>query len=190
LVPGARIPLHVFEPRYRQMVARCIEYDGRFGLLFHSDARYGPFRVESGRVGCVAEIKQFEPLPDGRSLLVSEGLGRFRIEDGIESAELYHEALVEDYVDEAEDPRVVVGRRHRSIELFRQVLRALKEDGELARGLDAAQEVSFSLAAAIEIDASWQQGLLELRRETQRLARIDEVTRRLLTVLRSRDEDR
>lgn len=188
LLPGSQIPLHVFEPRYRQMVARCIEYDGKFGLLFHSDALYGPFRIESGRVGCVAQIRRFQPLPDGRSLLVSEGVGRFRVEDGIESGELYHEALVDEYLDESEDPEVVAGRRERSIELFREVVRALEADGDVLSDLDSAGETSFSLAASIEIDASWQQGLLELRRETERLARIDEIMQRVLAVLRSGEE--
>ena len=56
LFPGGRIPLHVFEVRYRQMVARCLEYDRRFSLLFHREDLHGPLHVEAGRVGCVAEI--------------------------------------------------------------------------------------------------------------------------------------
>jgi len=99
LFPGAVTPLHIFEPRYRQMVARCIEYDRRFGLLYHDPDRLGPFERTPGRVGTVAEIGEFRILPDGRSLLLATGIERFRIVDGIESDTKYHEALVEPLVD-------------------------------------------------------------------------------------------
>jgi Lon protease-like protein len=99
LFPGAVTPLHIFEPRYRQMVARCIEYDRRFGLLYHDPDRLGPFERTPGRVGTIAEIGEFRILPDGRSLLLATGIERFRIVDGIESDTKYHEALVEPLVD-------------------------------------------------------------------------------------------
>ena len=87
LFPGAQAPLHVFEPRYRQMVARCLEFDRQFGFLFHRSDMYGPFRVASDQVGCIARITEFRPLPDGRSLMLAEGLERFRIEDDLQVAE-------------------------------------------------------------------------------------------------------
>lgn len=95
LFPGAVMPLHIFEPRYRRMVARCLEYDRRFGLLYHDADRMGPFERTTGRVGTVAEIGEFRILPDGRSLLLAQGVERFRIVDGIESDTPYLEALVE-----------------------------------------------------------------------------------------------
>ncbi|TVP47096.1 MAG: hypothetical protein EA350_06025 [Gemmatimonadales bacterium] len=104
LFPGAVTPLHIFEPRYRQMVARCIEYDRRFGLLYHDPDRLGPFERTPGRVGTVAEIGEFRILPDGRSLLLASGIERFRIVDGIESDTKYHEALVETMTDGDDDP--------------------------------------------------------------------------------------
>ena len=81
LFPGALLPLHVFEPRYRQMAARCLETDKRFGVLYHDGERWGPFALREGGIGCVAEIVRFQPLPDGRSLLLTQGLERFRIVD-------------------------------------------------------------------------------------------------------------
>ncbi|CAN5816373.1 hypothetical protein BH23GEM11_BH23GEM11_18510 [soil metagenome] len=103
LFPGAVTPLHIFEPRYRQMVARCIEYDRRFGLLYHDPDRLGPFELTPGRVGTVAEIGEFRILPEGRSLLLATGIERFRIVDGIESDTKYYEALVEPMFDVAGD---------------------------------------------------------------------------------------
>lgn len=180
LYPGARLPLHVFEARYRQMAARCLEYDRRFGLLFHREDLYGPFRVEAGRVGCVAEIASFKPLPDGRSLMVTEGIERFRIVDGVESETLYHEALVEEYPDQEEVDADLIVRRRRSVELFRTLLRSLSQPGLESLGIDSRHDVSFEIAAAIEIDPVWHQGLLEFRSEKERLAQIDELVRAVL----------
>ena len=64
----------------------------RFGLIYHDPDRHGPFTIESGTVGTVAEILKFQPLPDGRSMICCRGLDRFRIEDGIESGAAYLEA--------------------------------------------------------------------------------------------------
>lgn len=188
LVPGARLPLHVFEARYRQMVARCLEYDRRFGLLFHREDLRGPFRMEAGRVGCVAEIASFTPLPDGRSLMMTQGIERFRIVDGVESETPYHEALVERYTDEDEVDAELVPRRQRSVELFGTLLRSLPEP--LAQpNFDSRVDVSFDIAAAIEIDPVWHQGLLELRSERGRLDRIDELLRAVLEARQSEDLD-
>ncbi|MGD8868769.1 MAG: LON peptidase substrate-binding domain-containing protein [Gemmatimonadales bacterium] len=173
LYPGARLPLHVFEARYRQMVARSLEYDRRFGLLFHREDLYGPFRVEAGRVGCVAEIASFSPLPDGRSLMLTEGVERFRIVDGLESETLYHEALVEEYPDHEDVDAELIVRRQRSVELFKTLLRSLSEPALESLSFDSRRDVSFDIAAAIEIDPVWHQDLLELRSEKRRLDQID-----------------
>lgn len=180
LFPGARMPLHVFETRYRQMVARCLEYDRRFGLLFHRTDLHGPFHLETGRVGCVAEIAAFSPLPDGRSLVVTQGVERFRIVDGVESEALYHEALVEEYTDEEIVDVELILRRQRSVELFKTLLRSLSEPVEDLPRFDSRRDVSFDIASAIEIDPVWHQGVLELRSEKSRLEQIDELLRAAL----------
>jgi ATP-dependent Lon protease len=84
LFPGTLIPLHIFEPRYRDMVADVLETDRRFGLIYHDPDRQGPFLSEEGRVGTVARIRRHQPLPDGRSLILVRGLERFRIESEAE----------------------------------------------------------------------------------------------------------
>ena len=183
LFPGARIPLHVFEPRYRQMAARCLEYDRRFGLLFHREDMHGPFRIEAGRVGCVAEIASFSPLPDGRSLMVTEGISRFRIVDGVESGTSYHEALVEEYGDDEEDETELIVRRHRSVELFKSLMRALPKPLSELPEFDSRANVSFAIASVIEIDPAWHQAVLELRSEIDRLDLIDRLFRVVLDAL-------
>lgn len=192
LFPGAPIPLHIFEPRYRQMVARCVEGDGRFGLLYHDPDRHGPFQMEPGRVGTVAEILKFQPLPDGRSLILCRGRERFQVEDGIESGTPYYEALAGPYEDEPEEePDEVetvwmVARRQTSVGLFHRVLREVVRYQEEFPEVDLDAETAFQIAQAIRIDAGWQQTLLESRTERERLDLLDDLLR---AVLEANQED-
>jgi Lon protease-like protein len=175
LFPGAPMPLHVFEPRYRRMVASCLEGDRRFGLIYHDPDRHGPFRTEGGGVGTIAEIEKFQPLPDGRSLIACRGRERFRIDDGVESGAPYFEAVVEPYEDAAahEDARRVGERRRRTVALFHRVLdEAIGQEPPLPQ-VSIDQDPSFVLARAIKIDPAWQQQLLETRSERDRLELID-----------------
>ncbi|HEX8832325.1 MAG TPA: LON peptidase substrate-binding domain-containing protein [Longimicrobium sp.] len=180
LFPGAPMPLHIFEPRYRQMVARCIEGDNRFGLIYHDPDRHGPFTNEPGQVGTVAEILKFEPLPDGRSLIYCRGMERFVIVDGVESGTAYYEAVVEEYEDEPDADEDIGARRRESVALFFRVLReAVGHDEELPV-VDPGREVAFRIAQAIKIDPAWQQRLLETNTESARLDLLDDLLRAVL----------
>ncbi len=82
LLPGGVLPLHVFEPRYRQLVIDCLADDS-------SEPEFGVTLIERGSevgggderapVGVVARIVQVEPLPEGRYALVTVGTRRFRV---------------------------------------------------------------------------------------------------------------
>lgn len=179
LFPGAPMPLHVFEPRYRRMVARCLEQDRRFGLVYHDADLQGPFLSEEGRVGCVAHIEEFTPLPDGRSVLLVRGLERFRIADGIESEEPYYEALASEYAD-GEPEEGIALRRMRTLALFRALVRTLGEEPAWVGALDAASELSFPLVRAIQAEPRWLQGFLEVRDEAARLELLEQIFLTLL----------
>ena len=171
LLPGVPMPLHVYEPRYRQMVAYCLETDRRFGLVYHDPDRSGPFEMEPGVVGCIAEIREFQPLPDGRSLVEIQGLDRFHLEDGIESDTLYYQGLVDDYRDLPEDEAQVARRQKEMWDRFAYVLRKLNV-GSLPPVQEGAA-VSFQMARWIQIDPTWKQDLLRSQSELQRLEKID-----------------
>ena len=181
LLPGARMPLHIFEPRYRALVSHCLENDAPFGMVYHDWDEQGPFLSEEGHIGCVAEIREHESLVDGRSLIVVEGMERFRIDDGIESEAPYFEALVSPYRD-AVPPEgdELASRRRASIRLFRSVVASLSEPPEHLPDLAAEGEVSFLLAQTIRVEPTWHQGLLELQDEAARLSRLDRVFRAAL----------
>jgi Lon protease-like protein len=176
LLPRAALPLHIFEQRYRRLVARCREADAPFGIVYHDPDVHGPFLIEEGQVGTEARIEVFHPLPDGRSLILVRGGERFRIREGIESEEPFYEAVVEAYPDSepvSGGPLRLEERRRRSLELFRAAVTAVAGSAEESPEPDAGSETSFLLASRLRIDASWLQALLELRDEGARLERLD-----------------
>ena len=90
LFPGAVVPLHIFEPRYRQMVRRCLDGDGVFGMVLIREGdcadEVRPVAHCSSApplysVGAAGRIVGHHPLPDGRSYILVKGLARFRIGD-------------------------------------------------------------------------------------------------------------
>ena len=105
LFPGTPQLLHVFEPRYRQLLADCLEADRHFGLALLKPERNVP---EPGDVGCMAVIKANTRLPDGRSDILIEGEQRFAIESVDPTDRPYFVASVRHYDDEpaADEARV------------------------------------------------------------------------------------
>jgi Lon protease-like protein len=181
LLPGAPMPLHIFEPRYRDMVRDVLAADRRFGMVYHDWDRQGPFLSEEDRIGTVATIRQQEMLEDGRSMLLVQGLERFRIVDGIESDAPYFEALVSPY----RDTTVMRGeelafRRGESVDLFRRVVASLGEDPPELPDLATDEELSFVLAQTVHVEPGFLQRLLELPDEGSRLERLDRIFRAAL----------
>jgi len=76
LFPGAQLPLHIFEPRYRAMVRDALASDRLIGMVQPRDQREPPGLFE---IGCLGRIGAAEELEDGRFNIVLDGLGRFRI---------------------------------------------------------------------------------------------------------------
>jgi Lon protease-like protein len=90
LLPGSVLPLHVFEPRYRNMIEDALQADKIFGMIQpfapQDDNRGPPPGVEGDapelyKVGCAGYIEQSEKLPDGRYFVQLKGVNRFRWED-------------------------------------------------------------------------------------------------------------
>lgn len=176
LFPGAPLPLHIFEPRYRAMVSRCMESDRRFGLMHHDSDEQGPFLLEEGRVGTLAYIEKFQSIPDGRSLILVRGQERFQITKGLDQRELFYEAEVLPYLD-ASLPRngAIRPAREQTLGLFRAVVDRMEQPPQEMPALDLDADLSFQLAPFIQIDGRWQQSFLELREESHRLERLDAV---------------
>ena len=135
LFPTAGLPLHVFEPRYRALMADCLDRDGTFGVVLiarGSEVGGGDQRVD---VGTVARIDQVAELDDGRMLVVSRGVHRFRVDRWLADAP-YPRAVVEDFPvvrDGPDDPALAAAEG--SVRRLRSLLSELSDVPALAHGL-------------------------------------------------------
>lgn len=169
LFPGTALPLHIFEPRYRQMLADCLAGSRRFGITPAGSASESP---DPGVAGCVAEVKANEQLPDGRSNILVMGGARFMLQDVFAAPEPYYTGMVDEF-DEEHDTLpgddAVRELRERFTEYFR-VLRLLNDTEPEEPSLpDAPLALSFAVAAAVECDAATKQALLVTRSTRERV---------------------
>ena len=98
MLPTMVVPIHVFEPRYRQMTKDCLEGDREFGVVLierGSEVGGGDTRTDAGTV---ARIINAQELPDGRWGLVAEGMRRIRVSRWLED-DPYPQAEVQDWPD-------------------------------------------------------------------------------------------
>ena len=162
LLPGAELPLHIFEPRYREMVRKCMAQRSEFGMLLSM-----PDGI--ARVGCTAEILEvLTQYPDGRMDIVTVGRIPFR------AVELFFQnPLLEGQVDYLEDCEISSAQPSRElVELYETCHTLIFGDFPKDLAADAPQCFSFRVAAALPMDLLWKQQLLELRTEADRQERL------------------
>ena len=178
LFPGAALPLHIFEPRYRQLLADCLEGDRRFGIA-RLDEGKAERELAPGTVGCVAEIVNTEALPDGRSNIVVRGSERFALLSLVSSPHPYHVCRAELVEDEFEIGAELDALAERVRDVFRRVARAartLADDPDPVPELpDDAPSLSFAVASMIDIDLDARQQLLASRSPLERLRQLERV---------------
>jgi Lon protease-like protein len=176
LLPGAPLPLHIFEPRYRRMLADCLAGDREFGIVY-LPPHVGERELPAGHVGCVARITDSVLLDDGRSNLMVTGVERFALAGYVESDAAYHVGEVRDYVDLPEDGERLAAAAARVRHLFGRVgraARALADENEPVPSLpDDDARLSFAVASHIDLDAPARQRLLQSRSPAGRLAELE-----------------
>jgi Lon protease-like protein len=189
LFPGAEQPLHVFEPRYRRLLADVRAGDGRFGMV----AALGGLSPAPGTVGCTAHVRDVEPLPDGRSNLVVEGGDRFAVVRLVDADSPYLVAEVEPYGDapEAEaGPHQLRAAAARVRDLFARVARAARaiaeETGPAPALPDDPAAVAFAAAARVEFALADRQRLLASRSPLGRLDDVAELLERAVANVEER----
>lgn len=161
LFPGMPLPLHIFEPRYRIMLARCINEKIEFGVILATG-------TELAKIGCTAEIvEKLKEYPDGRVDILCEGRALFRLIEALAERE-YQEAIA-DYLPEdilAQDSEQEV----RLIERF-QVCHALVFGQPwVVSSRDTELSLAFQMAARLPLELEVKQNLLEIREENARQA--------------------
>ena len=178
LFPGVELPLHIFEPRYREMVGEAIESKSEFGVIL----------VNGGKVcsaGCTAIVEKVtERFDDGRFNVTTRGQRRFRMIE-LNKEKDYARARIEFYQDVADEPAPK--------DLLTQVRKlatslALTMDWEALDVAGDKRQVSYAIAAALPLELTFKQQLLEQRLEKERMQALVEHLESLLK--RSRVMDR
>jgi Lon protease-like protein len=177
LLPSERVPLHIFEPRYKQLIGECLRSGTEFGLVLEDDQG----RREIGTRAAVVEVLQM--FDDGRMNVVVEGHERFRLCE-LTSGREFLTGEVEP-VDDEEDEALPVDAE-RAMTLFHQLVEATGEQVEEPDGSSGV--LSFELASRIDFGLEPKQELLELRSEPERLRQlIDLMARAVVAVRRERE---
>ena len=159
LLPGVTLPLHIFEPRYKEMIEQCLAEKKAFGVV-----RAKPDEGIA-EIGCTAEIleltKRYE---DGRMDIVAIGRRRFEIlEVNHDRNFIQAEVLFVDDEDAVPNPE----ERRQVLELYEQILDAVGSDTEIDTD---SSLLSYQWAGSLPIDLDFKQAILGIRSETERLA--------------------
>lgn len=191
LFPGATLHLHVFETRYKQLIAECLDRGEAFGVcLIREGSEAGDPEVNPHEIGTTAEINEVMPLPFGRYYVSTIGKRRFRI-TGVVSREPFLLCDVE-YLDEAagEAPAIesFIDRVRASFSEYKQLLISYVGASVAADMPADPIEASYVIGNALQVADLVKQRLLETVDVEQRLRVELEFLRRLLPQLRSRIE--
>lgn len=177
LFPGALLPLHIFEDRYKQMMRYAIDNGGVFGLAYRSDAAIGrETPPDIGSIGCVAKINAVVPLEGGRMNIISTGVIRYRVL-GLRQSTPFIVARIETVTDDLE-PGDDLNRNFDDIvdmcRKFLETAQALDEpNAPVNQGLPEEPETfSLLVASALPIDNDAKQTLLEMTSTRLRLTRL------------------
>ena len=157
-LPTEYVPLHIFEARYRTMVAECLEHERELGIIWLADDELKP-------IGCAMAIDRvLERMDDGRLNILARGTRPFRLverQDGLP----YPAGTVEFLGDRDEEPDAAAGQAARDA-YSALVLEATDSAPDPER---VAEMSAYELAATVEFGLEAKQGLLELRSENARL---------------------
>ena len=177
LFPGVPLPLHIFEPRYRQMLLDIRLANNLFGLAYFDPTSAEGETPPVGHIGCVAEVTETQTFPDGRSNILTLGVIRYRIDSYVDSGAPYLVAHITYFEDDEEDESLLAGAAKEVAETFTRIAQAVRTINDERAALPdisntEPQRLSFLVAAAMEIDADLKQELLELRSTSERLQRL------------------
>jgi len=162
LLPSERVPLHIFEDRYRELIGESLADGTEFGVILEDD---DGLRVVGTRTGVIELVHTFD---DGRMNILVEGRDRFRIVEETEGRS-FRTAEIEPFEDDdGEEP--TEEEADRTLEAFRKLAEIADADEvDLPAGDDL---LSFQLASRVDFGTVLKQELLELRSERERLARL------------------
>jgi Lon protease-like protein len=158
------MPLHIFEPRYKELIGECLAEERPFGIVLADDSGLHDVGTEA------SVIEVLERFADGRLNIVVEGGDRFRVVE-LTSGRSFQTGEVEEVADE--DITFEEADAERALGLFRELRELVGSDVEEPEASDPV--LSFALAARVDFGLDPKQRLLELTSEANRLTLVIEL---------------
>jgi Lon protease-like protein len=165
LFPGAPLPLHIFEPRYKEMINECLLKDQPFGMV---RAKENALAAIGCSAGILNVLKKYE---DGRLDIAAEGERRFEIIQ-VNQERSFLQAEVSYFEDEPSLPSN--SAVDTVVELHEQLFAVLGQSVDIARD---TEPLSFHLANELPVDLDFKQALLEMKSEADRIETLTEYYR-------------
>ncbi len=180
LLPGEPVPLHIFEPRYKEMVRLCIDGDRPFGIVYASESRLAG-------VGCTARIERVAArYEDGRLDIIAVGESRFVVDEIHRDLEFLsadvHPVEDEDPADDARARRTAIARHLKLLEMAGEDPDPQQYEDDLP--------VSYVIGRNAGLDLDDKQALLEMPREADRIRYLARHLGKLLVRLKKAREFR
>ncbi len=180
LLPNEVLPLHIFEPRYRQMLKDVALDKNLFGVSYFEPQESFIEKPAMGTIGCATEVREAQTLPDGRLNILTVGVIRYRLIDYIDAGEPYLIGDVEFFEDFEEDANLLNPLSDEVFVLFRRIAKAAhKLSGERGRFPEIQrtepQALSFLVTAAFNLENDLKYQMLETRSTVERLERLREI---------------
>jgi Lon protease-like protein len=161
LFPGVVLPLHIFEPRYKEMIGECLTHSSLFGIV-HAK------QEGMAEIGCSAKVldvsKRYE---DGRLDILTQGVRRFEILRVNEERSFLRADVT--YFDDETGPDAAGDARKQLLSLHRQLL-ALSGEQNPETPPEDFPTLAFEVAAKVPLDLEFKQSLLAIRSEAERIA--------------------
>lgn len=179
LFPDAPLPLHIFEPRYQEMIGECMQNKAPFGVVRAKEEALA-------EVGCSAMITQvLKRYDDGRMDILTTGLHRFEIIE-LNQERSFVQADVLFFKDTAEE---LAGAelKLKAIELHKSLIALTGSEAPVPPEAMSAENdlLSFRLAYELPVDLEFKQALLEMRSEPERLTTLIEHYEKILPRIRN-----
>ncbi|HEU5440304.1 MAG TPA: LON peptidase substrate-binding domain-containing protein [Ktedonobacterales bacterium] len=173
LFPGMALPLHIFEPRYRQMTEDCLADRAPFGVVL-AEAEGESDQQTPARVGTLARIADYERLPDGRFNLLARGTRRFEVLE-VRRDRPYLTGLVRPLDDEdaAQPPgSELLEEARAALDEYLGTMMLLVGGGSEEQMIpipDEPQDLSYLMGICLTCEDCQKQSLLEMRSMSRRL---------------------
>ncbi|HEY7353387.1 MAG TPA: LON peptidase substrate-binding domain-containing protein [Terriglobales bacterium] len=173
LLPGVPVPLHIFEPRYKEMVKECLDQKRPFGIVRAKDEAFV-------NTGCTAEIiNVLKSYPDGRMNILVEGQKRFEVLQVNQDRSFLQAEVF--YLEDEDDP-AAKSDVEKALQLHGEIMRLAGAQPQETEKSELAQ-LAYRLAGSLPFDPDFQQALLEMNSEAQRIRAINSFFERIIPVL-------